>query len=371
MPKLATRLNDVAIVRSMRAWALVHTLSQTWTQIGRNPAAALGNIAPNIGSVVSIEKEPERQPGQVFPTFLSFNANNGAKVTNGYFPATFAPFQVAENSGGAANTVGLANTTNVDGQTLSNERYSQLLALDGALRTNSPYGKPMEDMANFYSSAVGLEYNATVNKAFQYAAVDAARYGSTSFGNACLVAKQVLSANQGTRYIQITVGGWDMHTNIYGSGLATDTSQSLNPLSSNCLAKQFDNGMSALLDDLTAAGILNDTLIVAVGEFGRTTGAITPAGGRDHYLQQSIMFAGAGIQGGRALGVTDAAGQNTVTPGWKGNRDVKPEDVEATIYSALGINWTTIRYDDPFGRGFEYVPFGSEGLYFPIDDLWS
>src|SRR5450755_1044596 len=68
MPKLATRLNSVAIVRSMNAWALVHTLAQTWTQIGRNPAAALGNVAPNIGSVVSIEKEPERQAGQVFPT---------------------------------------------------------------------------------------------------------------------------------------------------------------------------------------------------------------------------------------------------------------------------------------------------------------
>ena len=50
---------------------------------------------------------------------------------------------------------------------------------------------------------------------------------------------------------------------------------------------------------------------------------------------------------------------------------MKPEDVEATIYSAMGINWTTVRYDDPFGRGFEYVPFGSEGTYSPIHDLWS
>ena len=52
-------------------------------------------------------------------------------------------------------------------------------------------------------------------------------------------------------------------------------------------------------------------------------------------------------------------------------RDIKPEDVEATIYSAMGINWTSVRYDDPFGRGFEYVPFSDQDLYAPIDELWS
>src|SRR4051812_34439688 len=62
LPKLSTQLPNIAIVRSMSAWALVHSLAQTWTQIGRNPAAALGDIAPNIGSVVAIEKDPERQP---------------------------------------------------------------------------------------------------------------------------------------------------------------------------------------------------------------------------------------------------------------------------------------------------------------------
>ena len=62
LPKMAAQLPNLAIVRSVRAWALVHSLSQTWVQIGRNPAAALGDIAPNIGSVVAIEKDPERRP---------------------------------------------------------------------------------------------------------------------------------------------------------------------------------------------------------------------------------------------------------------------------------------------------------------------
>jgi hypothetical protein len=372
MPKLATRLNNVAFVRSMNAWALVHSLAQTWTQIGRNPAAVLGNVAPNIGSVVSLEKEPERQPGQVFPTFLSLNANNAsAQVGNGYFAASFAPFKVTEAGNANADTVGLPNTANPDGQAASNTRYAQLTALDGALRTNSPYGKPMEDMANFYASAVGLEYNPTVTQAFSYSASDAARYGGTSFGNACRVATQVLAANQGTRFVQITVGGWDLHVDIYGTGTSADKGVNLNPLSSNCLGITFDNGMAALMDDLSAAGILNETLIVAVGEFGRTVGPLTGALGRDHLLQQTVMFAGAGIKGGRALGATDPTGGTTVNYGWSQNRIVKPEDIEATIYSAMGINWTTTRYDDPLGRGFQYVPTTGPVVYQPINELWT
>lgn len=99
------------------------------------------------------------------------------------------------------------------------------------------------------------------------------------------------------------------------------------------------------------------------GEFGRTTGPVTAAGGRDHLLQQTVVFAGAGVHGGKVIGATNAAGSDTVDFGWSRQRYVKPEDVEATIYSAMGINWTTVRCDDPFHRGFEYVPFEHEHLW--------
>ncbi|HXJ37644.1 MAG TPA: DUF1501 domain-containing protein, partial [Bryobacteraceae bacterium] len=90
MPKLAAKMNDFTIVRSMRAWALVHSLSQTWTQIGRNPAGVLGNVSPNIGSVVALELAAQRTPSQVFPTFLALNANGA--VGPGYMPAAYSPF---------------------------------------------------------------------------------------------------------------------------------------------------------------------------------------------------------------------------------------------------------------------------------------
>src|SRR5205085_5399253 len=102
LPKLGNLTSDFAIVRSMRAHAVVHSLSQTWIQIGRNPTAALGNIAPNIGSIVAIEKEKERRPSQIFPTFLALNSNGA--VGPGYLPASYGPFKVTAWEGGIGHT---------------------------------------------------------------------------------------------------------------------------------------------------------------------------------------------------------------------------------------------------------------------------
>src|SRR5581483_68340 len=108
MPKLGASMGDLSIVRSMQAWALVNSLAQTWTQIGRNPAGVLGNVSPNIGSVVAIEKLAERTPSQVFPTFLGLNSSGAAGP--GYFPAEYAPFKITPSNSG------LKNTTNADGE---------------------------------------------------------------------------------------------------------------------------------------------------------------------------------------------------------------------------------------------------------------
>ncbi|MEX2261092.1 MAG: DUF1501 domain-containing protein [Bryobacteraceae bacterium] len=349
LPKLGQQIPEIAIVRSMRAWALVHSLAQTWTQIGRNPTAALGSVAPNIGSIVAIEKEKERTPSQVFPTFLALNSDGAAG--RGYLPAIYEPVKVIPSTGG------IANTTHPDGLARFDDRWRLLRELDGPLRGNSPLGHQPEDYESFYEAARGLMYHPAVDSAFKFTAEDSARYGGTAFGNACLVARQVLAANQGTRFIQITLCGWDMHENIYTRLPA--------------LSKTLDDGLATLLKELKSSGLLQETLVVAVGEFGRTVGRLSVIHGRDHYLQQSCIFAGAGIKGGRAIGATDETGGASVEYGWARERDIRVEDVEATIYSALGINWTTVRHDDPFGRGFEYVPFSSQDLYGPVNELWS
>jgi hypothetical protein len=344
-------MDQFAIVRSMQAWALVHTLAQTWTQIGRNPAGVLGNVSPNIGSVVAIEKNAERGPNQVFPTFLALNSAGAAGP--GYFPASYAPFKITPSTGG------LKNTTNSDGQTRFNARWDLLHHVDEPLRVDSPYGQALDDYDQFYTAANGMMYNPLVTAAFKYSAADSAAYGTTSFGNACVIARQALAANQGTRYVEITLGGWDMHVNIYAQ----------NQLPT--LAKTLDDGVSQLITDLKSSGLLDETLVVMAGEFGRTVGKLTGAAGRDHYPQQFAFFAGAGVTGGKVIGATDAAGANTIDYGWSRQRAIKPEDVEATIYSAMGINWTTVRYDDPLGRGFYYVPNSDQDVYGPINELWQ
>ena len=354
MPKLAQNLqnSDYTIVRSMRSHALVHTLAQTWNQIGRNPADALGRIAPNIGSIVAIEKDKERRPGQIFPAFLALNSNGA--VGSGYLPATYSPFKVNAAAGG------IANTTHPDGQTVFNNRANLLQALDSNLRIDSPHGDDLEDYADFYKAAQGLMYNPVVNNAFAFTTAESAVYGNSALGNACLVASKVLRADQGTRFIQITSNdGWDMHANIYAAGTLPTR------------ARTLDNAVSALLTDLKTSGLLDQTLFVMCGEFGRTVGALSAQGGRDHFAQMFAVFAGGGVRGGRAIGATNAQGSDTVDFGWSQDRYVWTEDVEATIYSALGIDWTTIRRDDPLGRGFEYVPQTGPVQFYPIHELWG
>lgn len=354
MPRTAEQLSKLAIVRSVRSWSAVHGLAQTWTQIGRNPVSALGKIAPHIGSVVAIEKEQQRTPSQVFPPFIALNTGNTPGA--GFFPAEFAPFKISPSAGG------LGNTTHPAGAGRFNDRWRVLHVLDDPLRKNSPLGKPGKDLDSFYDAARDLMYNPVVDQAFRYTTADSLRYGNTGFGNACLVAKQVLAANQGTRFIQINLGGWDMHSNIYDRNAANGLYR---------LSKTFDDGFATFLTDLESSGLLAETLVVVAGEFGRTVGRLTAQNGRDHFLQQFVVFAGAGIPGGRAIGATNDTGAYTVDPGWSRQRDVRSEDVEATIYSAMGINWTTTRYDDPFKRGFEYVPFAREDAYGPINELWG
>ena len=111
-------------------------------------------------------------------------------------------------------------------------------------------------------------------------------------------------------------------------------------------------------------------LIVVKGEFGRTIGNITGQNGRDHYFVHSALVAGGGIRGGNVLGKTTADGAFVEVPGWSEDRPVYAEDIAATIYSALGINYTTVRHDDPLGRGFEYIPTTSGYVGKPIVELF-
>ncbi|MBL8292511.1 MAG: DUF1501 domain-containing protein [Bryobacterales bacterium] len=354
MPRIAEHLDSVALLRSVRSKAAVHELAQNWIQIGRNPVASTSRIAPHIGSVVARELSPQNSD-KTLPPFLALNAA-ATMPANGYLPPENSPFFVTPGG------TGLGNTAHRDGTAAFDRRYDLLLKLDAEERALNELGPGTREMAQFNLAARLLMYNSRVDAAFTFAADERLRYGNSGFGNACITARNLLRANLGVRFIQISVGGWDNHANIYTT---------LNPANANSLGRQFDTGLGTLLGDLKNDGLLQDTLVVAMGEFGRTVGTLNSQGGRDHFLQQSVFFAGAGIRGPRAIGRTDNAGSVTVETGWARDRDIRPEDIEATIYSALGIDWTKTDPNTPIGRAFEYVPKIDGIEYAPVHELWS
>src|SRR5205809_1298089 len=129
LPNLGAQLgqNQFSIIRSCQSSALVHPLLQNWNQIARNPISATGKIAPNIGSVVALEMEPQRKTGQKLPGFLSLNGG-GSLAGSGYFSGKYAPFDVSPNAGG------LSNLNHPDGEAAFTTRYNLLLADDALLR---------------------------------------------------------------------------------------------------------------------------------------------------------------------------------------------------------------------------------------------
>jgi uncharacterized protein (DUF1501 family) len=264
------------------------------------------------------------------------------------------------------NANGLTNLANPDGQAVFTARYNMLQIADAKLRAlPAPYGTKVEEMSDFYSSARSLMYDPGVTNAFKFTSTEQTRYGNSNFGNACVTARNVIAANLGTRFVQITLGGWDNHQNIYAANAGIFPS-----------ARQLDVGLGNLILDLsTMPGskgqtLLDETLIVAKGEFGRTIGNITSQQGRDHYFVHAALIAGGGVRGGRVIGSTTADGANVDDPGWSEGRPVYAEDIAATIYSAMGINYSTTRHDDPLGRGFEYIPSTGSYLGRPVVELF-
>ena len=350
MPNTAAQLDKITFVRSGLSWAAVHTLGQAWAQIARNPGGATGAIAPHIGAVVALESQINRAPGDVLPGFIALNSTGIPSA--GYLSASYAPFQVVPAA------TGLPTISHPDGATRFSDRWSFLQQLD-TNRASGILGKSTLDMNDFYTQSKALMDAPNINATFSFSATDHTKYGATTFGDSLIVARNLVAAGKGTRFVQATLGGWDHHSGIY-----TPAATGVNSLYTQC--KQFDPAYAALLADLrsmpgsvSGKTLLDETMVVVIAEFGRTVGVLNNQDGRDHNLRMSTVWAGGGVRGG-----------NVAEFGWSANRDVRPEDVTSTIYSALGIDYTTVRHDDPLNRGFEYVPFAKDGTYKPIEELF-
>jgi hypothetical protein len=168
------------------------------------------------------------------------------------------------------------------------------------------------------------------------------RYGRTTFGQSCLLARRLVE--RGVTFVTVNSGGWDHHSKIW-DGLER-------------MLPDFDQGFSALVEDMHQRGLLDDTLVVAMGEFGRTP-KINKDAGRDHWAPAaSLLFTGAGVKPGRVIGATDKDGsQVTDSP-------IRPADVAYTVLRSLGIN-PRKQLRTPDGRPVEILDEGEviEALY--------
>jgi hypothetical protein len=191
-------------------------------------------------------------------------------------------------------------------------------------------GDPVGALDEYYEQGYNLMASKEAQRAFDIASEPAKvrdAYGRDGFGQRALLARRLVEA--GVPFITLNEGGWDHHEKIF-DGLG----KKLPP---------FESTIAALIDDLDERGLLETTLVVALGEFGRTP-KINERGGRDHWSNaMSVLFAGCGTPGGQVIGATDARGYTAV------ERILSPENFAATIYTKLGIDPGKIFYT-PQGR---------------------
>ena len=209
---------------------------------------------------------------------------------------------------------------------------AQLRGLLDAQRNQLETAAAVESFDNNRQAAISLLTEPKVQRAFDVHNVDdktQERYGKNAFGWSLLMARQLVEA--GVNLIQVNLGNnesWDTHDNNF-------------PLLKDCLFPPTDQGLSALLDDLDERGLLDETLIVMCGEMGRTPKINKKLPGRDHWgAVQSVLMAGGGLPGGCVVGASDKDGAYPAAD------PQKPENMAATIYSALGIPETAVWKDE-------------------------
>jgi hypothetical protein len=354
-PEFSQLGSDLLLVRSVQSWEAAHDRGQFYVQTAHPNNPAFAAETPAMGSVVATEMSGNGP----MPAFLSLNgsAQQGAKFLSGFAEPLNAP----------SNPTGLTtiqhNYFGTSSQARYNQKFAFLADMDSAVRNMVNLDPAMAAHATFYDAANKLMYNQLVASVFQFSTDDQNRYGNSGFGNACIVARNAIRAKAGTSFVLINSGGWDTHQNMFDKKYAGNMYQLCNTL---------DRGAGELIQDLKASGNLASTLIIVMGEFGRTPGPLNTQGGRDHHrFAMSIAMAGGGVRGGRVIGATDSIGYNIIDPGWSQNRQIFMEDLACTVYSALGIDYTQSFTDTPSGRKFEFVPQAATGVYTSVDEVFG
>jgi hypothetical protein len=368
-PNAPSYVKYIALVRSMRANEMIHFIGQYHTQSGRALNVAVAREIPALGSVIAYELESQRRESDTFPTYVSTHlaqSSNGA-IGCGFLPTRttgldLEPNTVFDTFGGG--TAGSSETMERRFKLL--QEFEQVGAAGQAAM-----GRKAEDYKTFYANAERISSDPRWAGLFKVKPEELEAYGKDEYGRGLLLARNILRADAGTRFIFVDDGNrWDQHSYIF------DRTKRVNHYV-NC--ERFDKGFSSLIRDLSSSPgrdpgktLLDETLVIATSEFGRTPG-MNAVAGRDHYRHAyTTLFAGGGVKGARVIGKTNEDGSAVVQTGWKYKRQ-QPfmDNCVSSIYSALGIDWMKVIEKTPSGRSYEYVqtaPIGG-GEFISNDEI--
>jgi Protein of unknown function (DUF1501) len=334
MPRVAKQMHHLNIIRTLDSKEGNHDRGTYLMHTGYVPNPTV--VHPAWGSVCAYELG-DQVKNLDLPHCVAINQPG---MGAGFLGMSFSPFVIQNPNAPIANLKlpggvdqarfqrRLAMLSGVENDFIA-QRKSQM-----ALDHKAVYGKTIRMMSNPRLQDV-------FNLGTEPAAVREA-YGKGSFGSGCLLARRLVE--QGVSYVEVSLGGWDTHTNNF------DTL-------SKRLLPELDQGMGTLVADLAQRGLLETTLIVWMGEFGRTP-RINQNAGRDHWPRSwSVVVGGGGLKGGQTVGATDKDGVDIT------DRPVGVMDLIATMTKSMTINVDT-QYTTPRGRPYKVVDGGQ-----PIREL--
>ncbi|XZE53887.1 DUF1501 domain-containing protein [Planctomycetaceae bacterium SH139] len=329
-PRLAQRMDRLAVIRSLTSPLGEHNLGAQYLLTGYQPSPVIEH--PSFTSVMASQFSKQALVDDQSRGATKASRNNplppsvaipnhrigGSKLNAaGFLPAQFAPFSVDSDPSKADFSVRNLEFSQGDiGRLQRRQRYRQWLAEEQIL-------DPLAQQA------FSLLQSSAARQAFNLDAESVEtrrRYGSKTIGQSCLLARRLITA--GVRLVSVVDHGWDTHLDLI-TRLRDGYTGAKVPVG---LGPSLDMALTALLDDLEASGQLNETLVVVMGEFGRTPKWNT-GGGRDHWPRVfSALLAGGPIQVGSVLGASDQQGESPH------ERPVTPADLAHTLYAAMGID---------------------------------
>jgi hypothetical protein len=308
MPMMAQNMDKMSIIRSMSTREADHTRGRYYMHTGYVPNPNVKH--PSYGSVIAHELADTR-PELEIPPFVSVG---GASEGPGFLGMSWAPFAV--NSNGQVRNLDMG----IEPERLAQRMEALKLMESGFIKDNRGLA------ASEHAKVLGKTLSLMTSNQMEAFKVNLEpddvqeRYGRTNFGRGCLMARRLVEA--GVPFVEVSLGGWDNHQNIFPT------------LQDNKLP-ELDRGMSALLEDLSQRGLLENTAVVWMGEFSRTP-RINGNAGRDHWARSwSAVVGGAGMNAGIAVGQTNEDGTRVEGPSYSS------EDLMATVCRSLGISLET------------------------------